>query len=308
MLKSELDYENLPANFRNWMVHRAGSLVLTEGLDKIRAYGRPQEAFDDEFDNGLARGHFCICTERAYGLVADLYRKKDWRIVHDGDGVEIDYPLVTLVWSHLGIKLVVVYHDIFDVDLYRLCQTAPILPKKEEPKVVPKLGTPEWPDDVVLEKICTEDDSNNTTLGFYFPDVGEKGYRHIDGGWTVEVGYMASASLAEAMMVSSGKVYKWKILIPEQAFNRLGVFSLYLGQQFGLGGYGEQSVADLVELRKQLYQQWLQQNFPHFFKKEEPEVKTEVNPEGAAGDCQHKYSLVLHNGFPSSRIVRSVSL
>ncbi len=249
------------------------------------------------------------CTERAYKILDGIYVAYPWSLPGN-DGFDIpDEVYHRGVYSYVyqpsgqnigvTVAVYVTHEDQEEVEGWSsekgwtgvkevVKDSGPQWIKIKKPQ--PQLGSPEWPDDAVIQGDLGSDN-------LFFPDPSVNGYRHWKGKKlfnvnNIETGFGLKIESLTALLewlntreLPKGwplGVGRYAILTPEQAFSRLGVFRDYLGPKYGLGGYGSTTPEDLMELRKKVYQGWVRQMFPHLFNKECPHKLFVRNAEGVA--------------------------
>ena len=220
-----------------------------------------------------------LATNRAHEVLRKVYVNHDWSSSPGfglPEGLMSFYFRTTVQKKDLYICVLHTKEDNEELERNRVATV--MAPVVDVVKIQSKLGTLEWPDDIVLFR--------GTKLGCaYFPDYSVNGYLGgFEGRAKILIDGLASpgnASLFEFLEVvnlgefarSHPELERWFVLTPEQAFNHLGVFRDYLEPKYGLDGYGSTTPEDLMELRKKVYQGWVRQMFPHLFKEEEIEAE-----------------------------------
>ena len=269
--------EDLPeAFFCLWKKFSAGLDVKIgkHGEDKVHGF-QVYPVFPDPDQNSSefweAMKSYCwFCTRKAFCHLDEQVMKRRY-----GDpDVRIELPLEIHRFGDPNggaSEYKFVCHEDETFDIFRSLEME-LIELKAQTRVVLRLGTPEWPDDVVLWRL--EDEVA------FFPNVSLQSYEsEAVGGYPLTQLFKAWADLQEFVGDRITDRQRFKILTPEQGFTRLGVFRNHLGPSYGLGGYGSTSSADLMQLREELYQKWLLQMFPHLFNV----VATPVAVEEVAG-------------------------
>ena len=163
----------------------------------------------------------------------------------------------------------------------------------------PRLGSPGWPDDVVLVQ------GTNWRL-LFFPDPSINGYVTASGckipidqiepscfsGLSVFVERANRGKFAK----SHPEIEFWSVFTPERVFTRLGVFRRYLGESFGLQGYGELTAADLAEMRAKCFENWYRQHFPHLYGVLPVETQAQEVPVEVGEDEEEEFCCVCAKG------------